>query len=124
MSLLIGNPPTLEYVFLAVDSIGVNLARKKLAMLIIGKIPKFAKAIEPAYFGEKNISNTQSKTLREKFCLGCGVSTHPAAKCWILHRELKPANVRKNKEDVSVDQGGYGQGKIIKATNKPLANKS
>ena len=60
LSLPFGNPPTLEFVFLAINSIDVNLAREKIAMPVVDKAPKlakegkfFAKAAVPSFSGQQ-----------------------------------------------------------------------
>ena len=126
LSLPSNNPPTLEFVFLATDSIAVNLAREKASMPMMGKAPRTlekgkttaAHAAEPACSGQKEVSETQPKQPREKFCSGCGASNHPAIKCWILHPELRPANARKPKEETKSDKG-----KVPKEKDKPSEKK-
>lgn len=80
LSLPSGNPPTLEFVFLATDSIALNLARERAAMPMISKAPKAAektkvaaKVAEPA-FASQTATDSKSKPLREKYCSGCGAS--------------------------------------------------
>ena len=101
LSLSFRNPPTLEFVFLATDSIAVNLAMKKAAMPIVSKAPKHgkkqkisAKAIVSTFAGQGNSTDSKSKELREKYYFGYGSSTHPAARCWTLHPELKRAKAK------------------------------
>lgn len=52
---------------------------------------------------QNDIGDTKCKPLREKFCLGCGSSTHLAPKCQIFYLKLKQANVKKHKEEAKND---------------------
>ena len=113
LSLPSGNPPTLEFVFLANDSIGVNLAREKAATPIVSKTPKSTekgkistKATILAFTRQGDSTDSKSQQLIEKYCSGCGSSTHPAARCWAFHPELKPAKAKTTRNASKGDKNG------------------
>lgn len=62
LSLPSGNPPTLEFVFLATDSIAVNLAREKAAMPIVD----YSKARRERKILCQNCSTSILKTRRTR----------------------------------------------------------
>ena len=128
LTLLYGSPPILEFVFLATDSIGVNLAKKKATMPIMSKTPKStekgkisAKAAVPAFLGQGDSMDSKSKQLREKYCSGCGSAIHLAARCWILHPELKPTKAKTVGNASKSDKNGTD--KPSKGNAKPVTKK-
>ena len=136
LSLPSSNPPTLEFVFLATDSIAVNLAREKATMPIVSKAPKSGekgkistKVVALAFAGQRESMDSKSKQLREKYCCGCGSSSHPGARCWTLHLELKPGKAKTTGNASKGDTNGAskpskGNAKLVikKVDNKKSEN--
>ena len=55
------------------------------------------------------------------FCSGCGSSTHPVARCWTLHPEFKPLNVKDTGNVGKAEKNGND--KPFKRNTKPVAKK-
>ena len=122
------NPPTMEFVFLAINSIAFNLAREKVAMAFMDKAPKpaekgkfSAKTIVPTFSRQGNTVDFKSKPPRERYCFGCGSSAHPMARCWTLHLELKLANAKTLGNAYKGDKGRAS--KLPKANAKSSTKK-
>lgn len=102
LSLPFGNLPNLEYIFLAIDSITISLARGRVAMPSVAKALRTTKkdkvsprAAVPTFSGQKKATKAKYKPSNEKYCSGCDSSTHLTAICWTLTLELRPANIKK-----------------------------
>lgn len=70
------NPPSLEYVFFATNSISINFIRKKTTMPIIEKVSKTVKKAKVVLanttilscLSQKNTCDKKSKPSRKKYC--------------------------------------------------------
>ena len=110
------NPPTLEFVFLAIDSTIVNLLRKKALISMVSKAPKpiekgkaFAKASVSAFLMQKDATKSKFKLLKKKYCFGYGSSSYLTTKCWTLHLELKLVNAKTLENVNKSNKGSVGK---------------
>ena len=92
LSLPSSNLPILEFASLAINSIVINLTRKKATISIVSKAPKlakkrkiFAKAPILTLWGQKDAKDSKSKSPKKKYCRNCESFTHSATKCWTFY---------------------------------------
>lgn len=70
---------------------------------------------------QKDAIETKPKKPKGKFCLGCRSCSHPTSKCWTLHLELRPTNVKESHEET---KGDRRNGKTKKGKNKSSCKKA
>lgn len=104
----IDQPATLEAVFRITDAIAVNLAKEKALQPNLGRKASSEKVKQPKVVVAAHGDVFTPSAGREKFCSECGSKTHAAAKCWILHPEMKPAGQSKARDRPKATKGaGY-----------------
>lgn len=101
----IDQPATLEAVFRITDAIAINLAKEKALQPNLGKKASTEKTKQPKVVVAAHGDVSTSSTGREKFCFECGSKTHAAAKCWILHPEMRPAGQSKPRDRPKAAKG-------------------